>query len=93
MDGEWSTWSRKVSPYSGTQLCVLIEPAVVKEQGLQTGSLVEGRVKGPIDRSAPFTKRVQAIGNSLCIYLDNALLDATGAMRGDEVDVRLRRID
>lgn len=90
---DWFTWTRKVTPYSGTQLCVIIDKDVMKELDLDAGVLVEGRIKGPLDRWVPFTKRIQRVGGSKCIYLDHALLDATGLMRGDQVEVRIRRLD
>ena len=72
---------------------MVIDKDVMKALELEAGVLVEGRIKGPLDRWVPFTKRVQKVGGSKCIYLDHALLDATGLLRGDEADVRIRRLE
>jgi len=89
----WATWTKKVSSYGRDQLCVIITRSALQEAGADKGDLVVGALLGPSGRWAPFTKRISVTGSSKCIYLDNVLAEAAGALRGDVVEVRIRRLE
>ena len=47
--------------------------------------------EGPTELTYP--KRIQTVGNSLCVLVDRSVADALGVDRGDWVEITIRRVE